>query len=319
MSNKLRERYALLQDTTALNASIVISGFPRSGTTYLQSVLDMSGYFRAPRMWQIQGFDAADLGSHDRRVIRAKAISEARAMSLRTVSPELFAMHPLGAMLAEECTPWLAGSYLSAQFVWNFPSSGYLEALLSTSQDSTYALWASGASTLSQRLGPSPVAFKSPFHILGYPQLRKIGLAAIVHIRRALSEVATSNLNMLFETRRIYGNPDPVALGREWLTWMPRFIRAASVPETRRPRLLFVDFEQLIENPVRTAERFLADLGGVNLEAERSPLWEQARHFGAAASARQALRPLARFGISNPDLRRAFSDVETESWAIPEK
>src|SRR3546814_728921 len=140
--------------------AVVVGGLPRTGTTYLQSILGVALGRRLLRGWE-----AYLPSSATKPELRVRAISEARARfaAARAVSPELHEMHPLDADGIEECTPLLQHSLECLQWAMMLDAPSYVAWLHATRRTAAYRIWAAQLNQVGDRstrwLLKSPMPF----------------------------------------------------------------------------------------------------------------------------------------------------------------
>ena len=99
-----------------LQAPIVITGVPRSGSTFLQELLSTDSAHRAVRVWEAMFPDSAmvaDQGWHDSRIWKAAA----RLWLFRRMAPGVDAAHPLRARTPQECVTIHSYTFCSEEFL----------------------------------------------------------------------------------------------------------------------------------------------------------------------------------------------------------
>lgn len=103
----------------AVRRPLVITGLPRTGSTFLHGLLAQDAANRVPLHWELRfPSPPPERATHatDRRVARA-------ARQLRwflRLAPEFSAIHPVGAQLPEECIVILSHAFLSFEFSSNW-------------------------------------------------------------------------------------------------------------------------------------------------------------------------------------------------------
>jgi hypothetical protein len=108
---------------------VVMIGMGRTGTTILHDLLAQDPRNRVPRTWEVdRPFPPPEAATYDTdpRIEDVQAGIDAG----RTVRPELQAMHPMGALLAQECVRITGSEFASLIFLSQFRSPSYLHWLL---------------------------------------------------------------------------------------------------------------------------------------------------------------------------------------------
>jgi hypothetical protein len=112
-----RQRHPEIDDEVIV-APIVVVGMMRSGTTLLQRLLAADSRFHCAHGWEV--FAVAPRLDHDWSVVDPRiANAEAREAQSREWAPDLYAIHPMHALEAEEEIVFLADAFLS-----HVPESG---------------------------------------------------------------------------------------------------------------------------------------------------------------------------------------------------
>ncbi|HEY4124940.1 MAG TPA: sulfotransferase, partial [Rhizomicrobium sp.] len=102
---------AILQE--AIDAPVFITGLPRSGTTFLHSLLAQDPANRVPLSWQT--IYPYPLAQDARRDGRAARVNQQFRMFER-LSPGVSSLHPLAASTPQECTEITAHVFQSLRF-----------------------------------------------------------------------------------------------------------------------------------------------------------------------------------------------------------
>ena len=108
---------------------VVMIGMGRTGTTILHDLLAQDPRNRVPRTWEVdRPFPPPETATYDTdpRIDEVQAGVDAG----RAVRPELQAMHPMGARLAQECVRITGSEFASMIFLSQFRSPSYLQWLL---------------------------------------------------------------------------------------------------------------------------------------------------------------------------------------------
>jgi len=248
--------------------AVVVGGLPRTGTTYLQSVLGEALGRRLLRGWEAYLPSAASNPE-----LRAGAIAEARARfaAARSVSPELHEMHPLDADGIEECTPLLQHSLECLQWAMMLHAPSYVKWLLAPRRTTAYRIWGAQLNQIGQ--SGTRWLLKSPMHFCDYRSMLSVAPGcSIIHVRRDPVSMITSFLNLCLSARRVF-NPRvvPAGLGKFWLTQIARFLDAAQQDiDDLGLHIVVVDFPDLLIDPYRVVG-FIAEELGVKAIPYRDP------------------------------------------------
>lgn len=253
---------------TPVRAPIFILGLPRSGTTFLHSLLAQDSSNRAPLTWEAM-YPSPRQGSPRQRISRAS-----RNLALfAKLAPEFAAIHPIEALLPQECIALMSHSFLSDEFDTMFEIPGYARWL--EQQDFTEAYeWHRRFLQHLQAGHDRRWVLKAPSHLATFAALRAAYPdARIVQTHRSPREVMGS-LASLANTLRSTFTDAPVCVSSRndlvpyWARALDRFARerkalpAASVCD--------VHFTEIRDSPMDAVQRVYAHFG-----LELSPEAEQ--------------------------------------------
>lgn len=289
----------------------VIGGVPRSGTSFLQATLAAAEGLRCVRAWEQE---PAWLAKADRW--SATAACADRYGLVSEFTPEVHAMHPLRAGGFDECTPLLAASGLSPQFVMmlGVPTFG---RILSASREGSHSVWAGAIARLASLEQASGAVFvvKSPFHFLAYsslsPLLRDDDL--VVHVLRDPVDVFTSLLNMTFHLRRRFcADAEPQAMGGELLSMLDLWL-STSTDDLNEigDRLVLIRIRDLKVDPIRSIRQAVLEPLEISVDEERLYLaTRKLQKQNDEARARYRLMNAAEFGVERSEIRKVLAKHE---------
>lgn len=195
---------------------LVITGLPRTGSTFLHGLLAQDPANRVPLHWELRYPSPPPEPStrdSDRRIARA-------ARQLRwflRLAPDFRKIHPIGARLPEECIVALSHSFLSFEFSSNWYVPSYQEWLEQQDLLPAYAWHRRFLQQLQWKCRAERWLLKAPPHLPGmaalcatYPDVN-----VIVTHRNPL-EVVPSVASLHVVLRRTFARDvDPRAVGRE--------------------------------------------------------------------------------------------------------
>ena len=291
LANRLYVEHAWKRRTGAdppLGADpVLITGLPRSGTTFLFHLLACDPAHRTLANWEASR-PAPPPGWWNRRRPVRRAYSAAGLCAQRYLSPGLERLHPVRTDGPEECTALLMAGFASQAFAALFHVPRYLDALRGHDYTPSIQYHRRQLQILD---GPRPGArwlLKSPNHLpaLGavlavYPGAR------IIQTHRELTDVVPSCAKLVAEFRRIFSDrEDPREIEECVNTVLSEALRRSAAARRAAPasRCFDVAFEDLVAEPmevVRAAYRhFDLDLGGVAEAGMRATI-RRARNRGA--------------------------------------
>lgn len=299
---------------------IVITGFPRTGTTLLHNLLARVEGCWAPPVWQLRSpVVPATLAADHRDAWEQQQRRETELLfdQVFAAAPGLRAIHPMHPDWPDECN-WLLRhcfSTLVNAFQWFVP--GYVEFLRTCAMDQAYADHRRFLRALLHRraraCGDQPrLALKDPFHmwqveaLLGvYPD------ATIVQLHREPLQIVPS-LASLCATLQSIDTDSPrtqAEIGRFSLYILGQGLSALEQARRRLPAERFIDipYRELVASPgavlVMLGERLGFDGGGVAVEEAGRWLAENRQH--RAGRHRYALED---FGLTEAIIDEYFAE-----------
>lgn len=222
---------------------VVIVGFPRTGTTFLQTMLSRHPGLHSPQLWELLYPVEAHSGNPwvDARVQRA---TEHYVADYHRRAPDVAGIHPIAARRPDECHRLLAHTFHSYVFELSFRVPSYGDWL--AGQDLTRAYqWHRRLLDLlyaPSRTAPEPMPaplLKCPFHTWALDALVRVyPQARLIQLHRNPVDVVASLASLSRAARAAYSDDvDNREIGDVWL----RRVAAAS-------RLLADDREGLLDN-----------------------------------------------------------------------
>jgi hypothetical protein len=136
---------------------IIITGLPRSGTTFLHRLVSLDPGHYAPPLWELLD----PYGSSRFRRLKGRMQVSVKTRLLR----ELDRKHFTRADAPEECTLLLANSFASALFADMAPLEGYLRWYQRTPQNKVYREYQTQLEILQRRHPGKRLVLKAPAHV----------------------------------------------------------------------------------------------------------------------------------------------------------
>jgi sulfotransferase family protein len=273
-------RHPEIADET-VDDPVVVVGMMRSGTTLTQRLLAADPAFQCALGWEVLEPAPAldhDFASEDPRV----AAGLAREEQTRTFAPDLFAIHPMHALEAEEEIVFLADAFLS-----HVPESGaHVPAYRRWIDTQDFAPAYDHLHRMLQLLqwqkrqrgeGVRRWVLKTPAH-LGYLELllARFPGAQVVHLHRDPRDTIASGASLNTVLHRMHSDHvDPHRIGREWLERMAWTSHRADATRATwagiARRAVDLEFELVVRDPLGEMGR-VYDVLGLSLTdgAERS-------------------------------------------------
>lgn len=243
---------------------IFVLGLPRTGTTVLYGLLAADPAMRSPVSWEVahpfppptraQRFDDPRIAATEKQLDR-----------FRRLAPDLDRIHPLGAMLPQECLALHALEFASYEFVTTFPVPAYWAWLREQDLRASYEVQRQVLQHLQSGYGGDHWILKTPSHLMWLDTLLEVFPdALVVHTHRDPTTVLASVSSLMFHVRGAFSDHvDPHQVGREQLdAWTWALDRTMAARE-RLPadRVVDVHFDDTVTDPIGTVTRVYEQLG----------------------------------------------------------
>jgi hypothetical protein len=287
----------------ALDAPLVVTGLPRTGTTLLHNLLALDPAHRVLRFWEAL---RPVPGMADEA--QAHAAAERWLAGFRRLVPAFQAIHPASATGPEECDALLQNSFASQHFDDMFDATDYSAWLAEAPLAAEYGLYALQLRVLSEP--GARWALKSPSH-LGHLDALLAALpgATVVICHRHPRQAVASYASLIHTLRQAYSDTaSPATAGRQAMTRTSRAMARALAVRDRLPAGTVVDvaYDELVTDPAATVRRLYRDAG-----RELAPEVEKLVVEWAAAHPRHQHGPhrydLARFRLTASEVDAAFA------------
>ncbi|MCW2786062.1 MAG: putative sulfotransferase [Marmoricola sp.] len=302
-----------------IEAPIVVVGMMRSGTTLLQRLLAADPRFACAHGWEVIEVAPSlgwDPGAADIRIDAALA----RQDQTRQFMPDLFAIHPMYALEAEEEIVFLADAFLS-----HVPESGaHLPTYRRWIDDQDFAPAYDHLHAMLQLLQwqqrqrgqqPRRWVLKTPAH-LGYLDALRARFPDlhVVHLHRDPVETIPSGASLNATLHAMHSDHvDLHRVGSEWIERMgwtnDRALATRASWALSDPGLVTdLSFADAVADPIGQVSR-VYDAVGLDLDAPA----EAAMRDWLARRPREAGRPDYRaetYGLSEAQIRERFAEYE---------
>lgn len=257
----------------AVERPIVITGFPRTGTSFLHNLLARVDGLWSPALWQLRTPVAPAEGGAELEQWRERQREDTAALvrELYTAAPSFEAIRPMKPDWPEECN-WILRNCFSTlvnAFTWFVPS--YVEYLGGCDMGAAYADHRRFFRALVHRRGLEAGAhprlvLKDPFHMWHVEDLLEVYPdATIVHLHRMPAEVVPSLASLCWTWQSIDSDAPRTRaeVGRFCLYLLDRGLRALERARTRVPAERFVDisYRELVAAPGSVLRRLGEGLG----------------------------------------------------------
>jgi Sulfotransferase family len=301
---------------------LFILGLPRTGTTLLYGLLAEDPAHRKPLSWEIDDpCPPAESASYDSdpRVAR----TEKRFEQLRRLAPGFQAIHPIGALMPQECIVITAPEFMSVRFEMCFDVAGYQEWLVDQDMTPTYRFHRRFLQHMQSRHKAERWVVKSPGHLGPIDSLFEVYPdALVVQTHRDPIRVVPSVASLEYTLRLVSSDEvDPIRLGRQqlrlWSTLLEQGVAARARHPEREQRILDLRMSEIVSDPIgcmhRIYARFELELSN---EVEARMRDYLARHprdeFGSHRYS------LAAFGLDEASVNAAYKGYRERFGVEPE-
>ncbi len=285
---------------------IVITGLPRSGTTFLHSLLALDPAIAVPRIWQlIYPYPIRQVhSSRDSRLARV----ERQLAFFRLLSPGLSGMHPMTAESPQECTDITAHVFQSLRFdtIYRIPS--YREWLDRHGHHIAYRFHRRFLQHLDAQ-GPSgrQWVLKCPDHVFALDALRDAYPDAhIVMVHRDPLSVLASVAKLTEILRRPFSRHlDRVQIGREISERWAQGAELMMATHAHDRTILHVRYPELMADPLHLVRRLYAHWG-MTLSAQAIERMAECVRKSPRGGYAVHHHSLEAYGLAAPALRERF-------------
>lgn len=298
---------------TRIESPIFITGLPRSGTTFLHSLLAEDPDLRAPRGWEVMYPSPPPdprRNGPDRRIARAQR----RMRQLYWLAPGFRVIHPLDAAEPQECIAITSSSFISDAYPTMCHIPSYQHWLDQTDLQPAYTHHRYFLQQLQAGQESLRWLLKAPAHLFGLQALLKTYPdARIVFTHRDPLEVLPSLANLTLVLRSAFSERhDPQQIGREVLEHWSAGMRAArafvaQLPD-REARCIDVAYNDLVSRPLDTVERLYRHF---DLELTRTTRGRMLKALQQRPKDRYGVHrySLEQFTLNTGAVERAFCDM----------
>jgi hypothetical protein len=252
--------------TLPVDRPIFISGLPRSGTTFLHSLLAEDPANLVPCVWQlIHPYPPRKSESgRDRRALRV-----ARQLRLfGLLAPDFRRMHPIDAGSPQECSEITAHVFSSLRFDTTYRIPSYRHWLDKTGHLEAYGFHKRFLQHLQhQTADGGRWVLKCPDHVFALDAIRAVYPdARLVFVHRDPLAVLLSVARLTETLRRPFTRSiDKAEIGRQdsdrWLAATELMIAAAQEQRFEEP-IFHVQYLDLVRDPVGTVAALYSHFGG---------------------------------------------------------
>lgn len=239
---------------------IIITGLPRTGTTFLHGLLALDPANRVPRTWETlypSPPPEAEMYHVDQRI----ALADRQLRWFHRMVQDFNRIHPIGARLPEECHMIFSHSFMSYMFVVSHRLPSYLDWFESQDLRPAYEVHRRFLQHLQWRCPGERWVLKTSAHMFDFEAMfETYPDTCVVMIHRDPIEVAASNASMTATLRCAFSDEvDPVEVGQEcsrgWAEALGRALRSRDRGCVPSERFLDLYYTDLVADPVAAVER----------------------------------------------------------------
>jgi len=260
-----RARHAELA-AERIERPLFILGLPRTGTSLLHALLAQDPAHRVPLSWEVDDPcpppEPASY-AYDPRIARC----ERRFAQLRGLAPGVQAIHPVGALLPQECIVITACEFLSLRFEMCFDVASYQTWLVDQDHRPAYAFHRRFLQHLQSRRPGGRWVLKSPGH-LGPVEalLAEYPDALLVQTHRDPLKVIPSVASLEYTLRGAASDAVSAAgVGAQQLELWPRLLEQGIDARDRDPgldrRVCDLHYHEIAADPIACVRRIYAHFG----------------------------------------------------------
>ena len=297
-----------------IRAPVLITGMPRSGTTFLHRLILQDPSTIAPRLFQLV-YPYASQASRLGTALRKRWVSLQLAV-FRMIAPELNALHPVAVDAPEECTDITAHVFQSLRFdaMYRVPSynswlerCGFLDA---------YRFHRRFLQHLDAQLPGRRWVLKSPDHVFALDDIRKVYPdARLVFIHRDPVRVLASVARLTEVLRRPFTRSiDRVGIGREvsasWINGAQRMGDLSASDDS----VLHLNYRQIVARPLDAVREVYRHCGLALTDQAEARMRSWLRTTANVSRPRREYQ-LAEFGLDPHLLRERFARY-TDTFGI---
>jgi hypothetical protein len=239
---------------------IFILGLPRTGTTLLYGLLAEDPAHRAPLSWEIDDpCPPAETATYhtDPRIER----TQKRFDQVNRLAPGFQAIHPVGALMPQECIVTTASEFMSIRFQMCFDVPSYDEWLFQQDMIGTYHHHRRFLQHMQVRHKGERWVLKSPGHLGPIDALFEVYPdAMVIQTHRDPIRVIPSVASLEYTMRMVSSDDvDPARVGRQMLrTWsvlLEQGMAARARHPERESRILDLEMREIVSAPIATIEK----------------------------------------------------------------
>ncbi len=310
--NRLHTQDWIIRHSEILDEKIerplFILGLPRTGSTFLQTLLSIDPANRALHHWEANEPCPPPELIHSATDPRIHTMHKSTQM-IELIKPELQAIYPIDTGGFAECQMLLANEFKSEVFnAWLWAPT-YIEWLLNCDMSSAYTYHKRLLQLLQWRLPNEGWILKAPMHLIGLNALlNQYPDAQIIFTHRDPLKVVTSFASLISAWNSLFSDKiDNKKIGGLHQVWALSIEKAMKVRDQQESKIFYdLQFQDLIANPISSVKRIYEHFGRkVSAGHERRmQVWIRDNPKGKRGSHRYSVE---KFGTDPTKIRKRFA------------
>jgi hypothetical protein len=239
---------------------LFIVGLPRTGTTLLYGLLAEDPAHRAPLSWEIDDpCPPAETATYhtDPRIETTRK----RFEQVNRLAPGFQAIHPVGALMPQECIVTTASEFMSIRFQMCFDVPSYDDWLLQQDMTETYRHHHRFLQHLQVHHKGERWILKSPGHLGPIDALFDVYPdAMLIQTHRDPLRVVPSVASLEYTMRLVSSDAvDPARVGRQMIRTWSTLLEQGMAARARRPdrerQILDLSMREIVGSPMASVEK----------------------------------------------------------------
>lgn len=256
----------------------IILGLPRTGTSILSILLGLDPMVRPVRQWEARGVvppsTLATMNDDPRIAAFGKQMD-----GLHRLNPAMAAMHPLGAMLAEECIPFMMMDLRCLGLETQALVPSYGRWLQACDMRPAYVQHKKALQALQLGQPTETWSLKTPNHLWALETLHEFYPdARLIWTHRDPGPVTTSVASLNSTLQGSFSKQvDPVAVGADWIAKLKHAVRRGMEFDDTAEKgwCVHVHYSEMMRDPLGAMRKIYNHFGEepCNLHERRITAW----------------------------------------------
>ncbi|MEY8828644.1 sulfotransferase [Sedimentitalea sp. XS_ASV28] len=289
---------------------IIVTGLPRTGTTFLHRLLASDPNHASLPYWQLmRPFSRGESDTPEMRLAEAKAVLDVR----RKITPELDGVHLIRADRPEECM-FMTASSMQSRLYWNLaPVYSFMDWYNQADRTGKYVEYIEALSYLQTQYPGQRLVLKAPDHVDGLAELLDVfPEAIIVQTHRDMSEQFGSYMSLGRVSRKLSVKALDSAREVEAILGLTdsSITRNLAARQRHPGKILDIRYADLTADPLECVEKIYAHADIVFSDAQRTAL---AAHLQDNTKGKHGAHDydLSEFGMTVSEIKSRYADYES--------